>query len=216
MDIRIYIYLTFLTTAFIVSLFNYKNDKGLKLITILLLLSVITDFTALIFKIAHINNANHFVLYHLFTPVEFILIGRYYYVNAYKPVIKKVIVSSVIMFFVFSIIVSSFVIPITKYPSLNNQVGYLLLTCISVLILFDLDPESNVPLHQKALFWIATGFTIYCTGIFFFNSLYNYLKDKNPNLAREKFNLINSIFNNTLYTLISMGFLCSKKTKTYT
>ena len=215
MDTRVYIYYCFLVACFIISLFNYKNDKGLNLISLLLFLSVFTELLVEIFKYWHINKSNHYILYHLFTPIEYCLVAGYYYCNIKNNLIKKIIVISIILFCIVSALISFNILPTGNYPSLNNQINYVLIIGFSIITLLQINPNTEEKLLFKAVFWIALGFTIYCTGIFFFNSLYNYLNQKNPLVAKGTFNLINSIFNDILYTLISIGFICSRKIKKY-
>lgn len=215
LDTRVYIYYSFLVTCFLISLFNFKNDKGLKLICILLFFSVVTDGLAISFKLWNINKSNHYILYHFFTPLEYSLLAGYYYLNTHNFFVKKMLLTSIVTFIIISTIISYKFIETGKYPSLNNQICYVLIICFSILTLLNLEPQGKEKLRYKALFWIAIGFTIYCTGVFFFNSLYNYLKQHYPVVAKDTFNLINSIFNDVLYTLISIGLICSKKTKKY-
>lgn len=215
MDLRVYIYYCFLVACFAISLFNYKNDKGLKLISLLLFLSVVTEALVEIFKHWNINKSNHYILYHLFTPIEYTLVAGYYYLNIHSIVIKRALIVSILFFCIISALISFNFLLIGNYPSLNNQINYVLIIASSVVALLQINPNTDEKITHKAIFWIALGFVIYCTGIFFFNSLYNYLKQKNPLIAKNTFHLINSIFNDILYTLISIGFICSRKVKKY-
>lgn len=214
-DPRTYVYMFFLVTCFIISLFNYKNERGLKIISLLLFLSVLTDGTAITIKLLKINNSNHYILYHFFTPLEFTLVTLYYSLHINNNGLKKIMYAIIVCFCIISIIISFKMIEISKYPSLNNQIFYVLIIILSVITMLHINPLGNQKLFSKAIFWIALGFTIYCAGIFTFNSLYNYLKIKNPSLAKNTFNLINSIFNDILYTLISIGFICPRNQMKY-
>jgi uncharacterized protein involved in response to NO len=214
-DPRTYVYMLFLVTCFVISLFNYKNERGLKLISLLLFLSVLTDGVAITIKLLKINNSNHYILYHFFTPLEFTIVAYYYSLHVTNLTVKKCFYAAIIFFCILSSLISFKIVEASKYPSLNNQIFYVLIIIFSVITMLNITPVENKKLFSMAVFWITLGFTIYCSGIFTFNSLYNYLKGKNPALAKDTFNLINSIFNDILYTLISIGFICSKTHKKF-
>jgi hypothetical protein len=209
-DPRSYVYMFFLVTCFIISLFNYNNERGLKIISLLLFFSVLTDGTAIAIKLLKINNSNHYILYHFFTPLWFTMVMYYYTRHIGNAAIKKGFYITVVIFCLLSAAISLKLVVVSKYPSLNNQIFYVLIIIASVITMLNINPFEDKKLFAKAVFWVTLGFTIYCSGIFTFNSLYNYLKQKNPLLARDTFNLINSIFNDILYTLISIGFICSR------
>ena len=61
---------------------------------------------------------------------------------------------------------------------------------------------------RNPLFWVSSGNLIFYAGVFFRMGLLNYIIKELPDLA-PKLMYINSSLNYILYTLYSIGFLCT-------
>lgn len=207
-QLYLYIYFFLLFVCLIASALYYKNDRSLLYILLLLFFSIITEVGGIICQ--H-NKTNYYPLYHIFTPIEYSLIALFFCTNNNSITLKKLIYYSIPMFVIFSIVCSIFFIPLNNYPGFQYNIEGILVIAWSLTSLFSSRPDYKTSFYSHVLFWIASGFFIFHSGIFFINGVFNYFFMGKNNLLTSIHTIINTIFNYILYIFILIGILCSRK-----
>lgn len=204
----LYIYFALLLTCLVSVALYYKKNKSLIYILLLLIFSILTEVGGLI---CQYFQRNYYPLYHLFTPIEYSLIANFFYLNHNSITFKKLIFYSIPIFIIFSILCSTFFIPLNNYPGFQYNIEGILVITWSLTSLFKLSPKNTTPLYSHTLFWIASGFFIFHTGIFFINGVFNYFFMEKNDILTHIHTIINVAFNYILYIFILVGILCSRK-----
>lgn len=191
--------------SFSISLGFFKTKKEIRPLFFLLLLSIITE---LLVEWMKYRNKEYYFLYHIFTPLEFLLIAYYF------------LTSSSISFFAFYIKITGFFFilvclftllikyRLNNFPDITTYLEGFLIITYSVLGLLILPGQKNKSVFVVSSFWIYLSFLVYFSIIFiplFFHA------DGKAHIE-SVFQVISRIGNWSLYILLSIGFLCLKKT----
>lgn len=211
MDGLLYPYYLLMSISFGISIFCVKGSNKNIFLFLLLLASVAVEAVVRLFEY---QNQNHFILYHFFTPVEYTLINLYFFYSIRLRIIRKIILLSIVLFWIFSIYTFTNT-SLLNFPSIANSIESFVLIVSSTLALLTLEPGKEKSIYSVPEFWISLAVLFYFTGTFFFNGAYNYLKSHNLKVARDNFTIINSVFNYLFYVLISYGLICYYKYRKY-
>lgn len=202
----LYIYYMLMMTSFIISIVNYRNHKAVAPLFFLLLASVCTEAIVELYKYL---NFTHYIIYHVFTPLEFALICLFYYKSTSQKLMQLFILASVLIFTLVCLIAILSNYKLEEYPRFIGYLECFLVIIISLLHLFLLNPDSDESVYRLPDFWISFSFLVFNSGLFiilFFD------QSSNPEL-KKVFIFINHLFNCLLYILLSIGLLCYKKKK---
>ncbi|RPH33437.1 MAG: hypothetical protein EHM93_04845 [Bacteroidales bacterium] len=205
------IYLILLFISLILSIFCYKKDRALYLFPFLLSAAFLSDIGATILKHFH---ANYFFLYHIYLPIEYSLLAYYFYLTIRNVWAKRIVLYSIPIFIVFSIMFSLEVVIISKYPNFQTNIECLLLVVWATIAIFTIEVKEDVSILSLPVFWICVAILIYQCGIFTFTGMFNYLLKSKSDLF-ERLRSYHIVFNCILYTLYSIAFICSHRTKKY-
>ncbi len=212
------IYLGILTISFIASILNRKNLPSYYwLLSLLLGLTIVNECTAFYFLYYPQAIGRPYFLYHFFIPVYYSLLAGVYYKYFEKPVVKKLVLYSIPAFILVNVVLS------TTLQKLNvvNTYSFMLLTALVLgwvlYYFYELMHEYKSPdLLRMPFFWINAGNLFFYPGMFFLMSFLNVLIENDPALLNVLYNLINRLLNYMLYTLFTIGFLCTiRKKKLY-
>lgn len=172
----------------------------------LLAFSFLFDLTGFILKYLHYPR--HWV-YHLYRPLDYILLACLFFYEIKVGIQKKIIKYSCFLFTAICIIYSianNFTGPTSLTSTINN--AFTVIIC--VLYFRDiLNSDKKIVLIKEPVFWIAIGTFFYCLATFFSMGFLKYLRQTNSPLAAKYF-LINYVTNYTLYLTYIIGLLCSK------
>jgi hypothetical protein len=204
------IYFGFLLISFILSVFAARTkDKSLLVFPFLIFLSILTE--VLVYTL-HNYKLYYNIIYHIYVPLEYVLISSYFILNSKNLITKKIITYSIPVYILICLslsIQSSF----QKHPGLQINLEGLLLITWSVITLFSIEVKMNTIITSLPVFWICVALLIYHSGIFTFTGIYNYISE-NKSLLGNKLNLyIIQMSNYLLYICLSIAFICSLRTK---
>lgn len=203
MNNLVYVYYIIMVMCFITSLF-YLHYKKVKILSLLLLLSIITELGV---ELLNAKGQNYFILYHFFTIIEYALITLLLRDGIPVHSIQKIMLYSIFIFSLFSVSISLYFQRFSQFPAISNSIEGLLIITWSVLALWHIDASDNISIFQQPGFWFALSFLTYYAGTIAFNGIYNYLLHDKTETARKFFSIINSISNYLLYLLLIVGIL---------
>ena len=154
-----------------------------------------------------INHTNNGFIFHILQPIEYGLIALFYRDSFPGAQTKKIAIVSITVFFIFCLIDTLTLEPLSTPNSNQFLVEAILLICWSTYYLYQiLQRESYLPLRSIPEFWISTGVLFFYAGAFFLMGLLNYLTKTDFALAKRLF-FINHLLNVILYGLYITGFL---------
>ena len=173
---KVIYYASTLTVLFPVCAGFVKN-KTLSKEQRVLFLFVVTAalFELLLFILGQIK-INNFFIFHIFTPLEFILLsGVYYYGTVLRPV--KIVLVVIVSFFLALVLTDSFFSDKLKsVDSIASASESLLLIVYSLLFFFYLLKKLEYKnLFNNPMFWFNSGVLIYFSGNFFLFIFSNYM-----------------------------------------
>lgn len=203
------IYLGVLSVCFLVgTLFFYKLNSETKIIYLLVLFSLVVEFLGFYNKNLSVEKKIIPIIHQIYSPMEAVLIGLYFYRIFEKSYLKKLVFSLTIV----ALIILGYDLYLNNSASLQNFKFYLLpmafFAIFSILYLRQL-LNSNLDLLNNPHFWIVTGILFFNTSFFFLSGFINYIRDRDLDLAKKLYS-INHIINIFYYSLITYGFICQR------
>ncbi|NVO11198.1 MAG: hypothetical protein HXX16_14645 [Bacteroidales bacterium] len=205
------IYLIILSISLVLGIFSYKKDKALCLFPFLLSAALLSDLSATVLKYFGFN---YFFLYHIYLPIEYSLLAYYFYLTIRNVRVKKAILYSIPIFIVLSLMFSLEIVLISKYPNFQTNIECLLLVVWATIAIFTIEVKVDVSILSLPVFWICVAILIYQCGVFTFTGVFNFLLDTKPELL-DKIKPYQIVLNCILYTLYSVAFICSHRTKRF-
>jgi len=205
----IILYFVFFVLTLFVYIIRYKQtgEYG-KFIILLMALWLIISATAIyLFKYAGVKN--NLYLFHISTPIEYVLICLIY-MNAISGAwLKKFVYWSMPVYVLLCIIFSSFI----EKPDTNNSstgvIESVLLVLISLLFLREtLVLQQVEDLKRYPMFWISVGVLAYYLGTLLIEGLYNYLVSRSIELATKVYK-IEHVFKYLLFVLFIVAAFCN-------
>jgi hypothetical protein len=144
------------------------------------------------------------IIYSIFNPLEFSLIGAYFYsIIEIKKQQKYILI--IILIVVLTEITGSF-FKLSMFRLL--MIAYFFSSVFSLFYLKKLlDEEANI--LQNPNFWIVTGILFFNAGFFFLSGFVTYVSQRDLQLAQKLFS-INHLLNIIYYSLITYGFICQR------
>jgi hypothetical protein len=156
-----------------------------------------------------------YFLYHFYVPFEYAVLALVYSKAISKSWKKKVILISVPAFWLLHLFLSLFIQKIEGDNSYAIMVSLILIVVLSLGYYYELlQKEGSAPLFRDPLFWISTGNLIFYSGVFFLMGFLQYLAKEDLALAK-KLMVINYSLNYILYSLYSIGFLCTTQNRKF-
>jgi len=168
-----------------------------------LVLVLITSISAVYLK--KTGARNNLFLFHIYTPIEYTILGMVYRNAVTGALLKKIIAATIPFFIALSIVFSAFV----QKPDENNSyitvIESLLIVCWSLFYLREILLLQQVThLHRFPMFWICVGILFYFTGSLITEGMLNYLIKHSIPLARRVYS-ISYIFKYLLFILLTIG-----------
>lgn len=202
----VYIGLTILTL--VVYLLNYRQgERYWKFMVLYLLLVLITSVAATGVIEWGLTNNNLFI-FHIYTPLEYLLLGLLYAYSMENMVIRRIILISIPLFMTVSVWLTAFVQPLSvnnSYSVIIESILIMLWTLVFIRETIMLQRESR--LQRFPMFWISIGFLFYFVGGMFVEGLLNYMLNYSMELARQTYKM-SFIFKYLLFVLLMVGASC--------
>lgn len=197
--------------AFIIGILRYKYfSKELKIFFYFVGFGVLTE--------AYTKFHQHFIMKsttpigHFYFPIAFLILTVFYYqlLNKFiKPIYFFIVIG---VYEVYCIINPVFIQGLLEYPSLTGAIGTLIVFVFSVAFFIKVMVEAKIQkLSREPLIWINTAVLVYYSFNFFFFSLYNLRAIASIELAKLAGGFF-AVFNFLFYSIITVGFLISRKT----
>lgn len=202
-----YLYYLLMVVCFACSLF-YRRFALVKWLTALLLVSIAAEATV---EIIGPGRQKHYLVYHLFVPVEYTLVTLALRSKMPNPHLRKLMLYSVFAFWPLTLFISFVLQSFTGFPGTNAAIEAVLVIGWSLLSLVYIEPVSELSIFRLPVFWVALGFLVYSSGTVALNSVYEYLRNSYTIRALSLFQIISSVSNCLLYIFLTIGILCHQE-----
>lgn len=159
--------------------------------------------------------AENYILFHIYTPLEFIIISQIYKIWLSKFWGKSIFDYLAVLFVAFSIYNSLFLQPVNTFNT------YSILTSSTIIILlaisyfyFVLTTVSLGPLHNSPPFWINSSLLLYYSGAFLVLGFGQLIAEQSKEFALLIWNF-HSVFNIIHYLLFAVALWVKPQTLAY-
>ena len=170
---------------------------------------VIAITTQLLAEVIEKEDRSHYFLFHLYIPLEYLLLSLYYYYLFRVKLVKWLLVFTNVVLFTFCIVHyylgKNFWLPDFSDFALGAAFNSLLVIAFFV----SLFRKEEVVLMRYPDFWINTGNLLFYAGCLFVMGLYHSLHQKDEKLAEQLMD-INHYLNLVLYLFYFIAFLCPR------
>jgi hypothetical protein len=203
----------------VVSLIAYlyrRNKLSGKFFLIPPLLICSIAIEVIVDSIAWLHGQRYWVLFHIYQPVEYVLIALMFYFNLKNQLTKRLIALSIPLYFLLLIGYYTFhpdYIHTLRYTDFVLESFFLSIWALLALIeLVNLD-ELTEPITHIPLFWIAFAVLLFYAGSIFIMTFRYYLDEYNRELSSQLFE-IQHYLNLVFYLLLIVTFLWVPTLKT--
>lgn len=193
-----------LPLAFFLLFKKNNKEKSLRVIFYYVLYCIINE--AIGYYFYEIRFKNIFIVFAVYTVVEFSFFCLFYYYAMPSGAIKKAVLPIWSLFFTFSCIDFFLINQMNAFDSITSGVEsiFIILLCIYYLAV-QLKGSNNLFVYSTSNFWIVITFLIYLSGTFFLYIMTeNMIKDR---AFRIQYLIINSSFNILKNVLLSIAML---------
>ena len=198
-------YVSLITAAFITIIFWKKVGKAVKYISILILITLISEFVAkyFSFKLKISNN----IVYHFFVIIEYGLYCLIFHLNLRSALTTKFLVISLVVLIIGEITNTIFFQPLETTNTNILILEALFLVFFSLLLFKKLSENIEMDsLFPQSVFWFNTGILIYYSFnvlIWGFHSFKVYRLERPPIIIYD----INLLLSGLLYLLFSVAIV---------
>ena len=174
--------------------------------TYLALLALVASTAMLLRRVFEVKN--NLFLYHIFTPVEYLLFCLIYYRAFESSVLRKSVLWSIIGFVVVCIYLSLFVEPLEINNSYAKVIESLLIT-VWVLLYFRqlVSADKIINFNKEPLVWISLGLLTYFIGNLFTEGMFNLLVKEYAPLAQRLYSYT-YLFEYNLFLQMNIALFC--------
>lgn len=200
----LYCYYMLMVTCFTISIFFYKLSMSVRMISQLLFISILTEIAVELCKVFEFK---YYLLYHIFTPIEYTYIALYFYYTVANVSFKRYSLFSILIFVLVCFVEIILNNNLENFPRFLSYMECFLVIILSITSLLFLEVDLLKPIYKVSDFWFAIAFLFFNSALFvvlFFNQ-------EEDREVRRIFSIINQLANCFLYSLLSIGFLCLKK-----
>jgi hypothetical protein len=202
-------FLLLLVTFFSYSKSSEKKEYYSKMVRLLMLLWLATSVIA-ISLIRYAGLKNNLFVFHISTPLEYMILSMLYRDVIANKALKKSILFTIPVFIVLSILIAFF---IQKWDTNNSYMIIIESVVMIFLSLFFLREtlllQQVTVLNHFPMFWISVGILFYFTGSLVIEGMLNYIMRHSMELAKRTYRL-GYIFEYLLFILFIIGAFCSK------
>jgi len=179
------------------------------MLILLMILWLVTTLAA-IYSTKYAGLKNNLFIFHIFTPLEYVLLALFYRDIIVNSRVKKIISYSIPIFILLAILFSVFI----QKPDTSNSTVIMIESVIVIFLsLFFLREvlllQHATILYRFPLFWISVGILFYFTGNMIIEGLLNYMISHSMQLARRVYH-IGHVFKYLLFLLFIIGAYCNR------
>src|SRR5258708_27458954 len=186
-----------------------NNGQYIKMVILLMTLWLLTSATA-IFLSNYAGWKNNLFLFHISTPLEYVILCLLYRDAIVNKGIKRMISISIPVFIILCILSSLFIQKLNADNSYIVIIESVMVIFISLFFLREILLLQQVPvLHRFPMFWICVGILFYYTGNLIIEGMLNYMIHHSMKLALRTYRL-GYIFKYLLFVIFIIGAICSK------
>jgi hypothetical protein len=179
-----------------------------RIILIYLVLIVVTSIAA-IYVLVFLKLRNNLFIFHIFTPIQYLILSLLYSHEIANPSIKRIINYSIPFFIVLSILFSIFVQKLTDTNSIITIIESIgLITWPLLFLKQTLEMQRVRSLLTFPMFWISVGLLFYFVGTLITEGMLDYLIKHDMEIAKKVF-LFTYIFKYMLFIMLSIGAWCN-------
>lgn len=208
----IFYYLLISSALTLSTLLTLAGNKRFLWMSILLAITLLVELIA---EILIYRKIDFVWLYHLFSPIEYLLLSFYLTSGIVVRPMRFTFRLSTILYGFFSLLISIYVYQFKTMPGINIGIEGMLVFSLSTYRLFTLEVTDDRPIFLKSDFWIATGFLLFFGTSSFFFGVYTPLFKLSTNNAFSLFGVLVAPLNLLLYSFIIIGLACSIQRKKY-
>lgn len=189
-----------------------RHSVSVQVLGLFLLITAIVDgIAATIMLNKYLANTivSNLFLYHILTPIQYVIICFIYLPVVTNVRIKTVIRASALLFVLLSVVLTMYVQPLSAYPSYSILVKHTL-TILLIMIYF-YEVMSKTPyttIYVQPIFWVSVGFLFHSCLNILLEGVSNYLHT----YGSANYQLIYSLYsvsNYFLFLLFSTGLVIS-------
>jgi hypothetical protein len=210
-----YIYISIVAISFLSSLLSFRLDYPfhLKLFSILLGLTLFTEICAK-FLLNWFQLRSNYPIYNIYILVQDCFYPIYFMYLISNSIARKVTKLFFILFPMFWIVTTFFILGINAWNSYAIMFGDIFLVYFSVVYLYELFvSEKLVKLHLSPEFWIATASVIYFSSELPLTGMLNYLAKNYPEQTLMLSKIL-QLLNIIMYSIFIYAYLCQVKIHT--
>ena len=210
------IFFYFQVLSFLLAIFIYRKERNKLLMYFIpfLFITVIVEFIGLWLIIKGIRN---YLIYNIFTTIEFTFYSLLFYSHFRKKSLKKMILIFIPSFLLLVILNMLFLQGMNKtFNTYTFLLGsfFIVIFCCCFFYESVLPDKIDQQLSKQPFFWICCGLLIYYLGSVIINALFEYLR--NNDLGEEGkriYGIINHTLNVILYSSFCIAFFLCRNNK---
>jgi hypothetical protein len=198
----------------VMALVKYRQaGKPLRIVLVYLIIAGITNGAAAVLAFRRINNLP---LLHIYTIVELILLGLFFFEVFNNPVVKKWVLVAIILFSLFCVINLSFFQSIFAFNTYPRSLEAIILIIFSALYFYkQTDGRGNLAWwNERAETWIVIGIVLYFSSALIQFSFSNIVSKKADFDTKMIIWNIHASLVLIMYLLFAAGFAKCKKLQT--
>ena len=190
---------------FFIGIYRYKHlDKGLRLFFYFVVYGTVNEIVIRIFISLGGNNTMPFS--HLYLMAEFLILGLFYSEVLKGILRKRVIITIIVLFELYSVVNTLFLQSVYQYPALPLSISKIFIVGFPILFLYKIMTEARIlNLWKEPLIYINLAVLIYYSGNLFHSLLFNLILDYSREFSKitvDYFAALNTLF----YILVAIGF----------
>lgn len=207
-------YITTLVMTLVISIRESRHHKPwIKWFIILLILILITEITGFRCKMLELESQRYQFIYHLFTPIEYILLVNIYMNIFYNNTAKKLAKCSALIYVTYSIWNAFYGETYRQFPTVGCMIEWTLMLLLVLYYFYELyQSDLLMSIFKLPSFWMSTGNFFYYAGTLFIMGLIHKVEHENKELATKIFQLV-LILNIFMYSFWIIGLLCNRQSR---
>jgi hypothetical protein len=212
-----YIYLLVISSCILVCLMLYKSVKkiGLNYFLPFLILTIIVELSGL-WMIQ--NGINNYLLFNIFTTVEFVFYSFLFFKH-YRKNKNKVLSLLFMPLYILAVTINLIYFQgIEKFHTYTFLLGAFFMAVFCCLFFYEsvLPEYVEIILTKQPFFWVCTGLLLFYLGSVIINALFEYLRNFDMQIEGKKiYSSINQILNIILYSAFLISFIVCRSNKRY-
>ncbi|MEN9599687.1 MAG: hypothetical protein RL596_2006 [Bacteroidota bacterium] len=212
------LYLLTETSSFLVCLILYRalRSSNLKYFLPFLLLTLIVELIGFWYIQKGLRN---YMMYNVFTSIEFLFYAFLFYRHFRQKVFKKIALFFIPLYILAVTINLSLIQGTNHFHTYTFLLGSFFIVVFCCLFFYEsvLPEQLENKLTEQPFFWVCTGLLLFYLGSVIINALFEYLRSFDMQEEGKRiYGIINQSLNVVLYSAFIFAFiLCRNNSKTY-